>query len=135
MAASPTLKLRTYTICTALSLPKVIIHTSLGASIHSFKDYHAVTPSDGNGNSPAAAGGTAAEGENEANRVARMWTVTGILLCVGIMVYLGIVARRAVDDELDESGSSEERLAFLSPGGLEANMSEAEDGHSMIERY
>ena len=37
LAASSTLTLQTYTICTALSLFKVIIHTSLGASIHSIQ--------------------------------------------------------------------------------------------------
>ncbi|KAH7100553.1 hypothetical protein BKA62DRAFT_705771, partial [Auriculariales sp. MPI-PUGE-AT-0066] len=39
LAASPTLTLRTYTICTALALFKVIIHTTIGASIHSFSHH------------------------------------------------------------------------------------------------
>lgn len=34
--------------------------------------------------------------------VARMWTAAGILLCILIFVYLAIVARRAVDQELDD---------------------------------
>src|SRR5258707_11183981 len=40
LGASPTLTLRTYLVCTALSLFKVIIHTTLGSSIHSFARYH-----------------------------------------------------------------------------------------------
>jgi len=107
LAAAPSLTLRTYTVCTALSLFKVIIHTSLGASIHSFKDYHRrphrKSPSRGRGG---------------AGTVARMWTALGILLCILIFLYLSIVARKAVDDELgdeDGSGDSEETVAFLSP--------------------
>lgn len=104
LAASPTLTLRTYTICTALSLFKVIIHTSLGASIHSFRDYHTRDPDSKSGDSSS-----------------QMWTIIGILLCVAIFVYLSVVARRAVDDELDDeavtSHDSEETMAFLAPQG------------------
>ncbi|KAJ6629156.1 hypothetical protein B0H10DRAFT_1988143 [Mycena sp. CBHHK59/15] len=89
LAASPTLTLRTYTVCTAASLFKVIVHTSLGASIHSFKDYNSVTPADDGG----------------ADAVARMWTIGGVVLCVAIFVYLSVVARRA------------ERIGFLGPDG------------------
>jgi Uncharacterized conserved protein len=128
LAASPTLTLRTYTVCTALSLFKVIIHTSLGASIHSFKDYHVVEPDkDGNPSHPAI------DEESGANTVARMWTVIGIVLCVAIFIYLSVVARRAVDDELDDEPiaiqDSEETIAFLSPrgvGDLEAARNEGE---------
>ncbi|TFK43357.1 hypothetical protein BDQ12DRAFT_709155 [Crucibulum laeve] len=105
LAASPTLTLHTYTICTALSLFKVIIHTSLGASIHSFRDYHAQPESP-------------SEDDSNANTVARMWTVGGIILCVAILVYLSVVARRAVDDELDDgplAHDREEIMAFLAP--------------------
>ena len=103
LAAAPTLTLRTYTVCTALSLFKVIIHTSLGASIHSFKDYHR---------------GHDASQENSTDTAARVWTGVGVLLCVLIFIYLSIVARRAVDDELGEEegrGDNEETVAFLSP--------------------
>jgi hypothetical protein len=52
--------------------------------------------------------------EDGANTVARMWTVIGVILCVAILVYLTYVARKAVDEELDdETGDEEERLAFL----------------------
>jgi hypothetical protein len=108
LAAAPTLSFRTYTLCTALSLFKVIVHTSLGASIHSFKDYH-VVPDKGT-NSP--------DGPSDADKVARMWTIIGIALCVAIFIYLSLVARRAVDDELDdENANAEETIRFLDPRG------------------
>ncbi|KAJ7179831.1 hypothetical protein C8R43DRAFT_970642 [Mycena crocata] len=111
LAASPSLTLKTYTICTAVSLFKVIVHTSLGASIHSFKDYNTT-----NGAADAA------EEEGGADTVARMWTVGGVVLCVAIFVYISIVARRAVDEELgDEAGDPEERAGFL------ANNADAEN--------
>lgn len=50
-----------------------------------------------------------------------MWTGAGILLCVLILVYLSIVARRAVDEEIGDGDplttreDSEERTVFLSP--------------------
>ena len=40
-------------------------------------------------------------------------TVAGISLCVAIFVYLSYVARRAVDDELEDDGrDAEETVAF-----------------------
>lgn len=104
LAASPTLTLKTYTVCTALSLFKVIIHTSLGASIHSFKDYHVVEGKD-----------------SGADTVARTWTVVGIILCISIFVYLAIVARRAVDEEMEDEPTTrdvEETIPFLPPVDL-----------------
>ncbi|KAF7433232.1 hypothetical protein PC9H_005182 [Pleurotus ostreatus] len=117
LAASPSLTLRTYTICTALSLFKVIIHTGVGASIHSFRDYHVVDPdASGNGQTPI----NGEQEESSADTVARTWTIIGVGLCVAILVYLSIVARKAVDDELEEEqyGDSEERLAFLSSSSI-----------------
>ncbi|KAJ6539185.1 hypothetical protein B0H19DRAFT_346879 [Mycena capillaripes] len=76
LAASPTLTLKTYTLCTAASLFKVIVHTSLGA-----------------------------------------------ILCVAIFVYISIVARRAVDEELgdeSESADPEETAGFLANADLES---------------
>jgi len=104
LAASPTLTLHTYTVCTALSLFKVIIHTSIGASIHSFRDYH---------NDPDP---SSSEDETTIDMMNRIWKFVGIFLCVLILVYLSIVARRAVDDELDDGPVSdvEETRAFLS---------------------
>ena len=106
LAASPTLTLHTYTVCTALSLFKVIIHTSLGASIHSFRDYHTQPDST-------------VENGTTSGIMARIWTIVGIILCVLILIYLSIIARRAVDDELDNtpvtSRDYDETRAFPSP--------------------
>ena len=43
-----------------------------------------------------------------------MWTIIGVTLCIAIFIYLAYVARKAVDEELDdEAAEDEERLAFL----------------------
>jgi hypothetical protein len=108
LAASPTLTLHTYTVCTALSLFKVIIHTSIGASIHSFRDYHNNADASSNDD----------DDETATDMMGRIWTFLGISLCVLILVYLSVVARRAVDDELDDgpvcARDAEETRAFLS---------------------
>lgn len=108
LAASPSLTFHTYTVCTALSLFKVIIHTGLGASIHSFRDYHIQSSQND------------AEEDQSADMVARAWTIAGILLCILIFVYLAIIARRAVDQELDDEPASsredtEDGMPFLAP--------------------
>lgn len=105
LAASPSLTLRTYATCTALSLFKLIIHTSIGSSIRSFAQYHVVKPGQA---APVA----------EDNMLGHYSTIAGIALCVAIFVYLSYVARRAVDDELEDDAlsarDSEETVAFLS---------------------
>lgn len=104
LAASPSLTLRTYTTCTALSLFKLIIHTSIGSGIRSFAQYHVVKP-----------GQPAPVAEGDGSMLTHYSTVAGIALCVAIFVYLSYVARRAVDDELeDEARDCEETVAFLS---------------------
>ncbi|KAF9569495.1 hypothetical protein CPC08DRAFT_623513 [Agrocybe pediades] len=115
LAASPTLSLHTYTVCTALSLFKVIVHTSVGASIHSFRDYHSDAQHDSSPSDDVEGGSFGTDS------MARLWTILGILLCVLILVYLGVVARRAVDEELDDGPVTvrdvEETRGFLSGGG------------------
>ncbi|CUA73741.1 hypothetical protein RSOLAG22IIIB_01258 [Rhizoctonia solani] len=122
LASSPRLTLTTYTACTALSLLKVIIHTSIGASIHSFADYHMREGAKGDENSG----------------LGRAWTIIGITLCVMLFMYLSWVARRAVDELDDEDEVSggrgpvtrslapirgrrddEEAVAFLSPAAMD----------------
>lgn len=113
LAASPSLTLRTYTLCTALSLFKVIIHTTIGSSIRSFAQYHVVKP------------GEAAPPAGEEGMLGHYSTVAGIVMCLAIFVYLSIVARRAVDDELDDDvRDSEETVAFLAHDGNGADMEE-----------
>ncbi|KAG8763435.1 hypothetical protein FRC11_003920 [Ceratobasidium sp. 423] len=122
LASSPRLTLTTYTACTALSLLKVIIHTSIGASIHSFADYHMREGAK----------------EEENSGLGRAWTIIGITLCVMLFMYLSWVARRAVDELDDEDEVSggrgpvtrglapmrgrrdeEEAVAFLSPAAMD----------------
>ncbi|RPD61905.1 hypothetical protein L226DRAFT_523282 [Lentinus tigrinus ALCF2SS1-7] len=118
LAASPSLTLRTYIICTALSLPKLIIHTSIGSSIHSFASYHAKAES--------------AEGDDyQGNALSHYSTIAGIVLCLAIFAYLSYITRKAVDEELQdedamEAAYAEERVAFLA----------SEEGNSLdIEEY
>ena len=92
LAGSPTLTLRTYMTCTALSLFKVIIHTSIGASIHSFAEFH--TPDD-------LADGDPNKKADNGDWLSQFSTGVGIFLCVALAVYLSYVARRAVDEELE----------------------------------
>lgn len=123
LAASPSLTFRTYTICTALSLPKLIIHTSIGSSIHSFAEYHVKRP--GSEKSEEDYGGT----------LSHYSTIAGIGLCLAIFVYLSYITRKAVDEELGDEDAmdaaySEERVAFLASEegnslDLEEHMTEA----------
>ncbi|OJA20883.1 hypothetical protein AZE42_00887 [Rhizopogon vesiculosus] len=104
LAATPTLTMRTYVICTGLSLFKVIVHTSIGAGIRSFS---------------AKKEGDLQEEEDDT--WSRVWTIAGIILCIALFIYLSWVARRAVDDELDDDSefpgsAAEERVAFLAAG-------------------
>lgn len=120
LAASPTLTLKTYTVCTALSLFKVIIHTTIGASIHSFAGYHLHKTPDSSdppidGQDPIGGDGDGDEGA----LLSRVSAIVGIVLCVAIIVYLSWVARKAVDEELDDdealAHNPEETELFLDP--------------------
>lgn len=104
LAASPTLTLRTYATCTGLSLFKVIVHTSIGAGIHSFSHQVSATPAEG-----------VSDPEDQSSVMSKVWTGLGVALCVGVFIYNTIVARRAVDGELadSEEPASEETVAFL----------------------
>ncbi|KAI0356612.1 hypothetical protein OH77DRAFT_1400742 [Trametes cingulata] len=108
LAASPSLTLRTYTLCTALSLPKLIIHTSIGSSIHSFASYHVSRPTDA---APAS-------NDDQGSALSHYSTIAGIVLCLAIFVYLSYITRKAVDEELQDEDAldaryAEERVAFL----------------------
>jgi hypothetical protein len=54
LASSETLTFRTYFWCTALALLKLIIHTSIGATIRNFAQYHDADPNPGSGEDGAA---------------------------------------------------------------------------------
>ena len=134
LGASPTLTLRTYLVCTALSLFKVIIHTTLGSSIHSFARYHAQSnPSqdtDPNGVQDLFLSDGDAGAEEEENLFGFYAKITGVILAIGVFIYISVVARKAINDELDDDDelpfhTDEEAVSFLSPGGI-ARQSEDE---------
>ncbi|KAF9221876.1 hypothetical protein BS17DRAFT_784104 [Gyrodon lividus] len=104
LLAATTLDTNTYVMCTGLSLFKVIVHTSIGAGIRSFSTKKV----------------EGAPEEEEGEGWSKVWAIGGIMLCIALFVYLSWVARRVVDDELEDevepsSSTSEERVAFLNP--------------------
>ena len=149
LAACPSLTIRRYVSCTGLSLLKTVIHTSIGAGVHSFTGYYGVLPTDG----------THPEHNDSHSDLARWSTVIGVVLCIILLIYLGYIARRAVNDELEgeecgETGSavlpihhprgrsivrstrhsrlpstSQERMAFLLPIGNP----ESDSGHENVQ--
>lgn len=102
LASSPTLTMRTYVTCTALALPKLLIHTGLGTSIKNFAAYNGAGGKDV---SPEEA-----EASKTAENVKKWAGLVGIGLCVGIMIYLLSVARKAVDDLDDLDDGSQDEL-------------------------
>lgn len=124
LAASPTLTFKTYTLCTGLSLFKVIIHTTIGASIHSFAGYHLHKTPDSSdspieGQDPTGGDGVPASEDGEGALLSRVSAIVGILLCVAIFIYISWVARKAVDEELEDdelpAHNPEETELFLDP--------------------
>jgi uncharacterized membrane protein YdjX (TVP38/TMEM64 family) len=98
LGSSSNMSIGTYMGTTAISLLKVIVHTSLGSEIRSFKDLHAT-------NKAASGSGSGNDtGKNREITWGEIWTGIGIVLCVGLFVYLSIVARRAVNEECDHDG-------------------------------
>ncbi|CDS01280.1 hypothetical protein [Sporisorium scitamineum] len=131
LASSPTLTLRTYVTCTALALPKLLIHTGLGTSIKNFAAYNGA----GEGQSKEDA-----EASETAEHVKKWAGLVGAGLCFGIMIYLLSVARRAVD-ELDDEGldgydddvlydDEGEGLLFSDEDDLDEN---DDDGHDAVD--
>jgi len=88
LAVSPTLSFRTYFLCTALSLFKLIIHTSAGSTIKQFAEYHSSSSDQ--------------ESEDKQSSLTRTWSIIGISLCVVIFLYLSYLARRAVQEETED---------------------------------
>lgn len=68
--------------------------------------------------------------EEDAHRtfLGKVSSIGGIVLCIGIAVYLSIVARRAVDEELEEEDDIEcarrSRSRSRTPYGVRANEDE-----------
>ncbi|KAF8322018.1 hypothetical protein DL93DRAFT_2028532, partial [Clavulina sp. PMI_390] len=88
LGSSSSMTLSRYVGTTALSLLKVIVHTTIGSEIRSFKDMHSDAGKKKEGEET-----TASWGWKEA------WTAVGIVLCVGLFIYLSFVARNAVNEE------------------------------------
>lgn len=69
--------------------------------------------------------------------MARIWTIIGIVLCVLILIYLSIIARRAVDDELDNipvtARDYDESQAFLTPDSDPESTHPSSDSGPMTE--
>lgn len=113
---------------TALSLLKVIVHTTLGSEIRSFAELHAEPDPEEPEDLTA--------GEINWKEV---WTIMGIVLCVGLFIYLAIVAHRAVDEEcVDEEGELEGgvRSGDVTGTGIRvtggAEVAEVEDGIAQV---
>lgn len=124
LASSPTLTFKTYVTCTALALPKLLVHCGLGTSIKNFAAYHGAgtdaVPSTLNGTSQAPSAGSAAAStstSHTAESIKKAAGVLGVGLCIGIFLYLFSVARKAVDEELDDE-SGEERAVMQSRSRL-----------------
>jgi hypothetical protein len=126
LGASPTLTLRTYLVCTALSLFKVIIHTTLGSSIHSFARYHVQPKSPQDTASDGAPGLSQSDGDvgtDEENRFGLYAKIAGVILAIGVFIYISVVARKAINEELGDDDdlpthTDEEAVSFLSPSGM-----------------
>jgi hypothetical protein len=134
LGASPTLTLRTYLVCTALSLFKVIIHTTLGSSIHSFARYHVQPKSSHESASDRVQDGDADAGEE--NHYDFYVKIAGVTLALGVFIYISVVARKAINDEIgddddDDYGlpthTDEEAVSFLSPGGIARHSEDERD--------
>lgn len=123
LAGCPRLTFRTYATCTALSLLKVIVHTSVGAGIKNFADYHSPSKTD---NSSLLED----SGKDNTDSIGRMSTIVGVVLCIILAIYLSFVARRAVDEELEddddlESGRDRSRLRARAAYGVRADEEES----------
>lgn len=93
MAAADTLTFKTYLACTALASTKLIVHTGIGSTIRSFtKPRSASTMSDEE---------AAAEAAGEQAR--KIGGIVGIALCLIVLAWICLVARRAVDEEGEDT--------------------------------
>jgi hypothetical protein len=121
LASSPTLSLRTYTGCTAISLLKVILHTWFGSGIHDISELHRA-PSPTGQDTVHHGGGHGGQGQNKhvpgdhgldphRDDVKFYWTWGGLSLCVVLFVYLHHVAKKALaraQAEMEWEGRAEE---------------------------
>jgi hypothetical protein len=143
LASSPTLTLKTYTLCTALALPKLLVHCALGTSIKNFAAYNGAgstqTPlSGGNDNVTAPPpligydASTDASSSGNAEAIKHIFGFAGVGLCVGIFIYLFKVASKAVDEELDDDDDIDEYGVILSDD--DEDVSDEDEESSELDR-
>lgn len=85
LASSSTLSFSCYFWCTALALPKLLIHCSVGTTIRSFAES---AKSSQEGEDAGVGGGDADAGlerEQSGQRMKAIAGIVGILLCVGTL--------------------------------------------------
>lgn len=134
LASSPTLTLKTYTLCTALALPKLLVHCGLGTTIKNFAAYNGAGGGSRTGSSNSTIGSNKEDLPNSdplssssnvttgipddasasemAEVIKHVAGFLGVGLCVGIFIYLFTIARRAVDEELDEDDDGQYDLVL-----------------------
>jgi len=91
LAASPSLNFKTYFSCTALSLFKLIIHTSAGSAIQHFAE------------------SASSNGEEDGNDLMRYWSYVGLILSIGLFGYLSYLAKKTVEEQAEEGMIGEMR--------------------------
>ena len=109
LASSPTLTLRTYVMCTALPLFKLLVHTALGSSIQNFSTFN-----DAHANSPSQF----APESSRAARIHHIAGVVGLVLCITVLLYLAWATQRAVD-EIEDADCSESESDSVSDKGFD----------------
>jgi hypothetical protein len=140
LASAPSLTLRTYTACTAVSLLKLVLHTWIGAGIHDIASFgrphktpfDAQPDWDGEGDRPwrpphggghHGKHGFGGQGWREAQRhrgQVRMYsTWVGIGLCVALFFYLTHLAKKALRKAQEEEALKREEEMILLSGSDE----------------
>ena len=133
LASSPSLSLRTFSLCTALALFKLFVHTGLGASIKNFAAFHGAAGDEPlpesdeerattvhTYSSDGLAAAHAAAASPQALWIKQAGGLLGGLLCVGIFFYIYCTTRRAVselgeDQEEADVSTEEDELDALYP--------------------
>jgi uncharacterized membrane protein YdjX (TVP38/TMEM64 family) len=99
LASSPALTLKTYTACTALSLCKLVLHTWIGAGLHSLSELHGTDTT-----------GEPLSVEDQQRQDVRWYsTCFGVVLCISLFFYLTHLAKRALAKAQSEHEAREIR--------------------------
>lgn len=109
LASSEVLSFGTFLSCTALALPKLLVHTAVGASIQGLSTRRAAPAVHGNMGLLIHEGGGVRPALSRAERVREVATLGGLALSIAIFFYIYQVASQAVH-ELDLSESDEDEM-------------------------